>query len=316
MLDRWLQEPAPAERLAMFRVLLGTLVVGYIAVRHRAFLDLLDQPDARFEPVGVLSPTSAPLPDWLVPALLAVAIVAGVAFTIGAGFRVAGPVLAASLLALTTYRSSWGQLLHFENLMVIHVVIVGLSPAAAAFSLDARRLQRTGPASPPPASSRFGWPLRLAALATVITYVIAGLAKLRYGGTDWMLGDTLRNHVAYSASRLELLGESPSPLAEWLVPHAWLFPPLAVGSVIIELTAPVALFGRRLRNVWVVLAWTMHLAILGMMSVAFHYPLLGVAYAPFFRLERLLPGYGRSGSPASRSVASRSVAADAKTRVR
>lgn len=298
MVDRWLHEPAPAARLAVFRALLGALVVGYLAVRHRAFLDLADQPDGRFDPVGVLGLSSSPLPDLLVPILLAVAIVAGLAFCAGAAFRVAGPTLAVSLLILTTYRSSWGQLLHFENLMLIHVLIVGLSPAAGAWSVDARRSGRAGAAAPP-ASSRFGWPLRLAALATVITYVIAGLAKLRYGGIDWMVGDTLRNHVAYSASRLDLLGESPSPLAERLVPHAWMFPPLAVASVIIELAAPVALFGRRPRNVWVVLAWTMHLAILGMMSVGFHYPLLGVAYAPFFKLERLVPNSEPEASKAN-----------------
>ena len=48
---------------------------------------------------------------------------------------------------------------------------------------------------------------------TVVTYVLAGLAKLRIGGVDWLVGDTLRNHVAYSAVRLEVLGARPSPLA-------------------------------------------------------------------------------------------------------
>lgn len=290
----------------MFRILLGAVVVGYLAVRYQAFLDLADQPDVRFEPVGVLSFSDSPLPEWLVPILLLVALLAGIGFCAGAAFRLAGPILAMSLVMLTTYRSSWGQLLHFENLMLIHVLIVALSPAAAAWSWDSRRRGRevTG-------SSRFGWPLRLAALATVITYFIAGLAKLRYGGIDWMLGDTLRNHVAYSASRLDLLGANPSPFAEWLVPHAWLFPPLATVSVIVELAAPLALFSRRFRNVWVVLAWTMHLAILAMMSVAFHYPLVGVAFAPLFRLERLVPSrrsaIRKSQSPVNRESAVKTV---------
>ena len=44
------------------------------------------------------------------------------------------------------------------------------------------------------------WPVRVAAVVTVLTYVLAGIAKLRIGGVAWMTGDTLRNHVAFSAN--------------------------------------------------------------------------------------------------------------------
>ena len=121
---------------------------------------------------------------------------------------------------------------------------------------------------------------------TVVTYVLAGLAKLRLGGLDWLVGDTLRNHVAYSAVRLEVLGGRPSPLAEPLVDQAWLFPPLAVLTVVVELAAPVALLGGRIRDVWVIAAWMLHAGIAALMLVVFPYPLFLVAFAPFYRLER------------------------------
>ncbi len=281
-LDRWFGEPAPPERLATFRILLGTFTLCYLLIRLPVFLALADGRPSRFEPVGLLSPLTAPLPGAVIDVMVAAAVVSAGAFTVGWRYRLSGPLLAVLMLVLGSYRNSWGQLLHFENLLVLHLVVVGLSPAAAAWSRDAGDER-------PPASSRFGWPLRLASTITVVTYVLAGLAKLRYGGLDWMLGDTLQNHVAFTATRLELLGGSPSPLATSIVDQAWLFPPLGVATVGVELGAPLALVLPSLRRWWVVSAWLMHVGILGLMLIVFPYPLFGLAFAPLYRLERLVP---------------------------
>jgi hypothetical protein len=55
----------------------------------------------------------------------------------------------------------------------------------------------------------------------------------------------------------------------------------------VELGAPVALLGRRIAAAWAALAWSFHLGVLALMAIAFPYPLLGVAFLPFFRAERL-----------------------------
>lgn len=288
--DRWFTGPAPAERLAVFRILLGLFTVTYLVVRLPVFWSLADGRSSRFLPVGVLSPLTGPVPGPVVQALVIIAVIAAIGFTVGGRFRLTGSTLALCMLLLGTYRNSWGQLLHFENLMVLHLLVVGMSPAADAHSLDARR-RRVG-AGPSP-SAAYGWPLRLSALIMVITYVLAGVAKLRYGGIDWMLGDTLQNHVAYSAARLELLGGTPAPLAGPLVDRAWLFPPLAAATVVLELAAPVALLRSRLRTWWVVGAWLMHAGIVALMFIVFPYPLFGVAFAPLYALERL-PGAVRA----------------------
>jgi len=250
-------------------------------VRLPAFLALADAPDRAFQPVGLLGPLGSPWPAAVLSALVVATIALGLAFVAGLRFRATGPAFAVALLVLCTYRSSWGQLLHFENLLVLQVLIVACSPAAdvLAWSAPARR---DGPA--------YGAPVRLAAVVTVATYVLAGLAKLRLGGLEWMVGDTLRNHVAYSAARLDLLGGTPSPLGRRLVGQAWLFPPLATFTVLVELAAPVALLGGRVRTAWVVAAWLLHAGVAALMFVVFPYPLFLVAFAPFFRLERLVPG--------------------------
>jgi hypothetical protein len=286
--DGWLFAPAPPERLAVLRVLVGAFSVIYLLVRLPAFLALADADPARFDPVGALALVDHGLPPTTWRLLVTVAIVLGIAFTVGAGFRVTGPLFALTLLVLGTYRSSWGQLLHFENLMVLQALVVGFARSADALSVDARR--RAGPVA---AGVGYGWPVRLAALVTVVTYVLAGVAKLRLGGLEWMFGDTLRNHIAYSAARMDLLGGTPSWFGRQVVGAAWLFPPLATASVVVELSAPLALVGGWVRTTWVAAAWLLHAGVAALMFVVFPYPLFLVGFAPFFRLECIVDWWRR-----------------------
>lgn len=280
--DAWLGAPAPAERLGALRVVTSLFATCYLAVRLPAFLALADAPESRFEPVGVLALLDSPMPDVAWTALLVGALVLGAASASGVWFRLSGPGFATLLLIITTYRSSWGQLLWFEALLVLHVVIVGLAPSADAWSMGTRRAV---PADRDP--REYGFPVRLAAIVTVTTYLLAGVAKLRIGGVDWAAGDTLRNHIAYSAVRLEVLGGSPAPLARPFMEHGALLAPMAVTTLVIELAAPIALLGGRIRSAWVAAAWTMHAGIAALMLVVFPYPLTLVAFGPLFPLERL-----------------------------
>lgn len=275
---------APAERLAAFRIVLGTFILVYLLIRLPVFLELARRDGPGFDGVGIARWFDGAVPSWVIRSAIAIALASGCAFVVGWRFRITAPAFALCVLLLTSYRSSWGQMLHFENVFTIHVLVIGFTSGAAdAWSLD-RRGGRTSIREPGP---RYGWALQLCAVIVVTTYVIAGIAKLRYGGGEWLVGDTLRNHVAYSAVRLDLLGAQASPVAEWLVPHAWVFPPLAITSVVIELAAPVALLGARLRNVWVAAVWLMHVGIYALMLVGFPYPLFLVAFAPFFHLESI-----------------------------
>jgi uncharacterized membrane protein (DUF485 family) len=286
---------APPERLAMLRILTGTFALVYLSVRLPVFAALGDRRSG-FDGVGPASLLPGPVDGWVVDAVIAATILSGVGFVVGWRFRIVGPLFAVGMLALGSYRGSWGQILHFENVMVLYLLIVGLSPAADAWSLDARRVERDRAGAE---SVRYGWPIALASLVLVTTYVIAGIAKVRNGGIDWVVGDTLRNHVAYAAARADLLGGVRSPLAGWSVRQSGLWPLAAAATIVIELAAPVALLGGRIRTVWVVAAWAMHLAILALMLIAFPMPLFGVAFAPLYRIERVWtdrPGWMR-GAP-------------------
>lgn len=272
---------AMAERLRIVRVLVGAFGTGYLLVRLPHLLGIAAYDAARFAPVGVLAGLDSPLPPLLLYALVISAIPFGVAFTAGWRLSWTGPVFAVLLLVVTTYRNSWGQVFHTENLMVLQVLVL-----AVAFALPWR-----DPA----------FVIRLLALVTVATYVVTGWAKLRTGGWDWVAGDVLRNQVAYDNVRKAALGAPYSPLGGWAVGYAWLFPPLAVATLAVELGAPLALVRERWATTWVAAAWSFHAGVFALMAITFPYPLLGVAFAPLLPLERVSANLRRRRARSQRS---------------
>jgi hypothetical protein len=189
--------------------------------------------------------------------------------------------------------------LHTENLMVLQVLILSITASADAFSLDARRGIRRGPGDE---HWSYGWPIRLLMLVTALTYVVSGWAKVDNGGWDWATGDVLRNQIANDNLRKLTLGDFYSPIGGWLVQFGWIFPPMALGSLVIELGAPVALFSDRLGWLWSGSAWLFHVAIAVIMATVFPYQLLGIAFAPFFPVERIWARL-RGRTTAGRTVA-------------
>src|SRR5262249_22534976 len=154
-------------------------------------------------------------------------------------YRVTAPLAALALLWTLTYRNSWGQIFHTENLLVLHVIALALSPAADAWAIDAslwdKRQQRREPAA------GYGWAIKLLVALTVTTYLLAGIAKLRIAGTDWLDGELLRNHIAVDNLRKALLGDRIAPLAHLFLDHPAQLTGFSILTLVIELGAPVVL---------------------------------------------------------------------------
>jgi hypothetical protein len=277
----WLLASAPPTRIAALRVLIGGYCVLRLLSTAPSLVQLTDLPDRQFAPVGVLSPLGSPPAAALVVGLLIVAVAAGAAYVLGWRWRLSGPLFAVVFFVLSTYRVSWGHVSHADHLPALHLFLCGVVPAADAWSLDARRRRRAVPA----AGSRYGWPVKVLGLLTVVTYVLAGLTKLRYGGRGWLDGDVLRNQIAADALQKTLLGATHSPFVGWVTSHGWVLVPASVVAVAVELAAPVAFRRGRWRDAWVVSAWLLHVAIAAVMAITFPYPLSGVAFAPFYDVE-------------------------------
>lgn len=282
-IDAFWYAPAPAERLAVLRVLVGAYALVYLLVRYLSLTTITRFHASEFAPVGPVELLAAPLSPWLVHALVLLAIVSGAAFVFGARYRVSAPLFALTFLWVTSYRSSWGMKFHTENLVCFHLLLLAFAPAADALSWDAKRERTTAG----PAHGRYGWAIRAMCVVTVVTYVLAGVAKLRIAGFEWADGALLRTQVAYDNLRKIELGSLYSPLGAALVAYPAPFRLLAALSLALELGAPIALLGPRSARLWVVGAFSFHLGVLALMAIAFPYPLSFIAYASFFRVEQL-----------------------------
>jgi hypothetical protein len=280
-MDRYFYAAVPPERLALLRIAAGGFGVVYLIWRFGALISVAHFHAAEFAPVGVVRLLAAPLPSVWVPIVALAAIAAGVAFVAGFRYRLSGPLFALLFLWTTSYRNSWGMIFHVENLAALQLLLLGAAPAADAFSWDARR-----ESSPPPSHGRYGWAIRAMAAVTATTYVLAGVAKLKFAGLHWLSGDFLREQIAHDNLRKIELGSLHAPLGAMLVQYGAPFGVLAVVSLCLELGAPLALLSRRSAIAWVAGAWSFHLGVAALMAIIFPYQLTLLAFLPYFEIER------------------------------
>jgi hypothetical protein len=283
-LAEWWFSPAPAERLAALRILIGGYALIYVAVRLPELVAVARYGRGNFHPVGIVRVLSAPLPPTAALVIALATCVLLAAFVVGYRYRVTAPLAALALLWTLTYRNAWGQIFHTENLLVLHVIALALAPAANGWAID----------RPREATAGYGWAIKLLAALTAATYVLAGVAKLRIAGADWLDGELLRNHIAVDNLRKALLGDFIAPLAHPFLDHPGQLVVFAIMTLLIELGAPLALLHRRIGYLWALGAWGFHVGVVLMMNIWFPYPLLGIALLPLLPAERVVEGVIRA----------------------
>lgn len=144
---------------------------------------------------------------------------------------------------------NFGKINHHYGLVMLCLVILAMSRAGDAWSIDRlRRVAREarGPFAPDPSPSgaEYRWPLALMQVMAVLVLWSAGMAKLRSPGpVAWIMTDNLY----YTMIRHYYTHHPPFALGLWIVQWPWLCKVLAAGSLILELAAPVLLF---LRGRW------------------------------------------------------------------
>ena len=255
------EAPELRARLAICRAAIAGFACLYTALRLPELWAIAHLPAAHFEPTGL---AQFVLPPVVVMTLSIATVLALGALAFGRGTRVTAPLAALGFALVFSYRSAWGQVFHTENLVALHLIAL----AIAAWVDDPKGA------------------VRLLALLTVATYVLAGIAKLRLAGIEWLDGDQLRNQIAVDNLRKALLGGGTAPLANALLDHPAVFAPLSIVTLVIELGAPLALLHPRAAVAWVTAAWAFHVGVVLAMWIVFPYPLAGIAYLPLLPVER------------------------------
>ncbi|HUS31858.1 MAG TPA: hypothetical protein VMZ53_25330 [Kofleriaceae bacterium] len=262
----WWFAPAPEGRLRALRILIGGYALVYLVARMPEIYKVAHYGREHFAQVGVTRLLDAPLAPALVLAIAIATCALLACLVANVQYRITAPLAALGLLWTITYRNSWGMVFHTENLLVLHVIALALSPPKG----DA------------------GWPVKLMATLTTLTYLLAGIAKLRIAGPAWIDGELLRNQIAVDNLRKALLGDPTAPLANLFLHHPKQLVVFSAMTLVIELGAPLALLHRRIGYVWAVTAWAFHLGVVLLMNIWFPYPLLGFAFLPLLPAERLI----------------------------
>ncbi|MGI8804922.1 MAG: HTTM domain-containing protein [Thermoleophilaceae bacterium] len=275
---------APAARLAMLRILTAAWTLQYVGRRRRLFAQVARTDPSLFQPVGPMRALRRPLSPTSFRLLYGTTLAATVALLGGFRHRCSGPLFSGSLLCLLCYRNSWSMIYHNDNALVLHALTLAVSPSADAWSLDARS---RADSRHDDADWRYGWPIQLMKAVTALTYFLAGVAKVKGPlGLAWASGDALRSQVAVDALRKELLGSTAAPLGARLYERVAIYRALAVGSLALELGAPLALVNGRLARFWAMNAFLMHWGIYFVMGIRFRYQLAGVMFASYFEPEQ------------------------------
>lgn len=287
-IQRFWFSDAPAERLAALRIVVGLFSLGYLLPRLGMLMDISRQGHELFEPVGIVGWLENPLPPMAFLLLVLTTLLANLAFLLGWRFRLSGPLFGILLLTTLCYRNSWSMIFHNDNILVLHALILGLTPAADAWSLDSRR-KAPGSLLLGPADGsgwQYGWPVRLMGAVALAPYLLSGIAKLAGPmGLAWVSGHVMRDQIAVDTLRKIVLGTSSSDAIYTFYHQSGLFLVLGLTTMIVELGAPVAFFHHKTRWAWAILAFLMHWGILFMMDITFRYQLFGAMFACFFPVE-------------------------------
>ena len=201
---------------------------------------------------------------------------------------------------------NFGKIHHSSAIVVLVLGILALSRSGDAWSLDrlilrSRLAPRGDRGSSEPVGAEYTWPIRLIWVTMAMALFSAGLSKMRASGLAWILSDNM-------AAILISHQYTHRPLADWgllVAGFPWLARMAAGGSVIMELSAPVALMSRRARAIVIPALLSMQLGIWIVLGVSFaSFMTVYVFWVPWDRVAALLGRLSRGRVPVPSTASS------------
>ena len=181
----WLFTPGSVARVAVLRVLVYLFVPVDVLLTTTWVRGHAQVPPELYVPLRLgrllALPTPGPWVELLQVALVAAALLAALAAVRDRLPRLAGWTVAGLYLEWMIVAMSYGKVDHDRFAFLVALFVL---PSAGRAALRSRA--RTEAA---------GWALSVVALAVVATYVLAAVAKLRFGGLDWVDGATLTRAI-------------------------------------------------------------------------------------------------------------------------
>lgn len=287
---RWKQfwfEPTSASTLGFCRLAFfgGLLFLQFPLTKH----EWTRVPRVFYRPVWPFSVFNAGVPSERLIICLEVLWVCVLALAaLGLFTRIA--VFASLLLSLYLMGlpNNFGKIGHGDQAMVLTMLILLLARCGDALALDhmiaAGRTTASSPTLIP--SSEYRWPIRMVWLLTALVFFAAGITKLVRCGWPWISSDNfsiMLIHAHYFGN------PPPTTLGLVIAKLPWLCHGLALGTILLEIGFPLALFGHRLRMTIVPTAFLMQLSIGLLLGVWFYqFLLLYIFWVPWARVGHWL----------------------------
>ena len=169
----------------------------------------------------------------------------------------------AYLLALP---HNFGHVYHFDALLVFVLGALAVSRVGDAWSIDTLRKRDSG--DRPPLSGEYTWPIRLVWVLMALVFLGAGLSKLRHGGIEWVLSDTMRTFLV----RAHYGVSDADPLVSWgltLAQRPWAPRLLAAATIFVEVLFVLSVVSARARLFFVPAAFGMLIGIRTLLGPTF-----------------------------------------------
>jgi hypothetical protein len=250
--------PTDCVDLAVCRIVFyGALLIFYFRSDYSWYAEI---PDIFWHPPGLLkcfslsvaSPGYLGAFPWIWKASLLLAAL-GVATRLSTWIAF---LLGGYLIGVT---HCFGLTCHYDAMHVLLMGVMALSRCGDAISVDSmlrQRVFRRPQRLEIPVSPEYRWPICLACVLMAIMYFNAGFAKLRVSGFHWFTSDYLAHLLVWHQYQ-----DPPTTWGLYLARMPLLCNILAFGSVVIELSVPLALVSRRWRLFLLPAAYCLHVAI-------------------------------------------------------
>lgn len=258
----WITAPVPYGRIAAFRTLCYLYVLADITLFTNWVYGHAGAPGNLYMPLHIADFLHLPVPTpGLVHALFwALVVLAPLAAT-GLYPRILGTAVFLLFTEWMIIAMSYGKVDHDRFGFLIALAVIPWIGKA-----------RQGD---PTLTQAGGWALRTTQLAVVSTYFLAAIAKLRYGGLQWVTGSTMTRAVMRRGT----------VLATWMLKVPGIFILVQIGIMIFELLSPVVFMVNERLRLWVVaFFYSFHVVVFLSVTIAF-VPHL-IALASFLPLEK------------------------------
>ena len=214
-----------------------------------------------YQPLRIGRLLPFPTPDQALVAVTRWGLVLAIVLALAGRFpRVTGWAIAVLYLQWSLIGMSYGKVDH--DRLGFHILLFVL-PTIGAVKWRDRTLD-----------PRAGWIIRMAQVAAVATYFLAAIAKVRFGGWEWV----------NSATMLRAVLRRGTDFGDWFGEHPETLHVFQYLMLIGEFASPILLIETRWRRYFVYFAYLFHLGTYAALTIAF-FPHL-VTMLAFLKLER------------------------------